>query len=214
MDLNLKHFMVDIETTGQKLHSDMPLEIAFLELDWVNDYWIPGRTYHRVLKCCLEPDNSFARMHHQDLYAECKEVEDASPNHVRDSILNFFDVCGCKKRDQVKLIGWDAAAFDLQVLSIHRYFYTKEFKTQETEEVIWGDYNYIVYELCGAFKLAQDVLGIGRKLETKELKNLALNAYDFPVPNGKPNRALYDCYIEAKLLNGLIKLIREFSYEG
>ena len=211
---NRKYFIVDVEVTGPTLRTDCILEIAILELDWINDFWIAGRNYHRILPYRLRPDNAFASTQHQELYHECANADDSighTPNHVRGSILEFFACCGCSERDQIRIMGWDAAAFDLPMLCKCLYLFTKEYRQpkygNEQKEIIWGDYNYLVYEISGAFALAQDILG----KDVKTLKEDALKVYDFPVPSGKPNRALYDCYTEAKLLNGLIKLIREFQ---
>src|SRR5690606_39907279 len=74
------------------------------------------------------------------------------------------------------------------------------------KDVRVGDFHYRIYELGGAVSLAQNVLGYS---DRQALTEAAREAYpELELPEGKEHDAIYDCYRQLRMLNGLIRMTR------
>lgn len=200
-----KHFMIDIETTGISPKAEHLLQIGALELDFVDGFWQPGRAFERVVHSDRQPSTDFARKHMVDLYRRCNDQPMAPAWLVRDELLKFFWSCGTKSPD-VYLMGWNATGFDIPFLVEKQVLEPSRYETLEDgSEQRMGDFHYRVYELSGAVAVAENVTGIRRT----ELLVAATAAYRLDMPDGNAHDALYDCYNQTRILNGLIRLLRE-----
>lgn len=195
---NVKHFMIDIETCGTNPETDDIIQIGLLECIPTPDGYAPGLSYCRTLHTSQKPNDFIKHMHREllSVSAKCPMIE---PAKVRSEILNFFKEC--KVDGLAMLMGLNATSFDVPFM-VQRGFLKKP--TQDSNNKLTGDYHYRIYELKGAFNLAQDVLGI----DSKELFNRAAGFCPEIIPLGKPHEALYDCYSQLKTLNGVIRMLR------
>lgn len=186
----MKHFMLDIETTGTDPHADTILEIGILEVEFgANGLHNAGRAYQRTLHYSGTPASEWVRTNHVELLKRCRKVPRIEATKVRDEILGFFKACGVK--GPAMLMGLNVNSLDLPFMHSHGYL-TKD------------DSHYRVYELKGSFNTAAEVLMI----DSKELFKRAASACPEIKPEGKPHTALYDCYSQLKTLNGVIRLLR------
>lgn len=121
-------------------------------------------------------------------------------------MLKFFKECGAESPN-VYMMGWNASNFDLQFLVAKGVLIPSYYESDaDGKDVMRGDFHYRVYELGGALSL---VSNIKPKVSRKDLIEEAV-AVDTIVPTipGKQHDALYDCYRQLKILNGLISLAK------
>jgi hypothetical protein len=125
-------------------------------------------------------------------------------------VLRFFSECGANPPD-VYLMGWNASNFDIPFLMHHRVLVPSTYQQNaDGTETRVGDFHYRIYELGGAVSLAQNVLGYGE--DRTGLLNVAKESMtETHLPAGKEHDALYDCYAQVRLLNGLIRMMSKSS---
>lgn len=196
----MKHFMLDIETMGTDFESDDIIQIGMLEVTPVNGLYQPGRSYCRTLHTSQKPKNDFIRNTHKELLSvsiKCPIIETAK---VRTEILGFFKDCGVN--EPALIMGLNASMFDVPFMVKKGFFRPP---SQDVNNKLVSDYHYRIYELKGAYNLAQDVLG----LDSKTLFERAAEMCPEIIPIGRPHEALYDCYNQLKTLNGIIRLLRQ-----
>jgi oligoribonuclease (3'-5' exoribonuclease) len=198
----MKYFMLDIESMGVDFESDDIIQIALLELTKdSNGYYVAGRSFLRTLHTSQKPKNDWIAKTHKDLLPICLNTPRTTPTKVRTEILRFFKECGVD--GPAMIMGLNATTFDVPYMVNKGYFQKPK---QDVNNKLVGDYHYRIYELKGAYNLAQDVLNI----DDKELKTLS-NFYN-PFPDqdipGKPHEALYDCYRQTQTLNGIISAMK------
>lgn len=193
-----KYYMVDIETSGLKPSESEILQIAILEvMKDPSGYFYPGRSYEKILHFDQTVTDEWILKTHNNLLARCKAVEYQSPTEVRAEIIRFFQQGGQKN---IYLMGLNAAIFDYPWLVNKGYL--KE-----------GDTHYRIFELTGAYGLAQTVLHLnGDDAKDRktffEMANGSCEWIELP-KNVTAHNALYDCYSQLKTLNGCIKLLRK-----
>jgi oligoribonuclease (3'-5' exoribonuclease) len=195
----MKYFMIDLETMGTDMESDDIIQIALLEcIPHVNGY-VPGKSYCRTLHTSQKPKNDWIKNTHKELLQvsmKCPIIEVAK---VRAEILAFFRECGVN--EPAMIMGLNATTFDVPYM-VYKGFLRKPY--QDANNKLVGDYHYRIYELKGAFNLAQDVL----RVDSKVLFNRAAELCPEIIPFGRPHEALHDCYGQLKTLNGVIRLLR------
>lgn len=201
-----KHFVLDIEAVNTDKRRDDILQIAFLEVSFKNGYWQPGRTYNRFLRSEAQPESQFAKENMVDLFKLCNSLEPYLVADVRQEILTYFRECGARP-PYIYLMGWNATMMDIPFIEEQgflRPFYRETINGIDTPT---GDYHYRVYEQSGSIGLAQCLLGIQ---ERNELVSTAFDAYpEIIMPPGKQHDALFDCYQQIRIENGLIRIIRK-----
>ncbi len=197
-----KHFMLDIESTGVSLQRDKVLEIGILEVDFIDCLWKPGAEFRQLIHYPGQPESQFAKEHMAPLYARCNEAPFLATGAVRSRLVGFFAGCGVSGHG-VLLMGWNAANFDVPMLHAHGLLVPPGYSTVNGVDSQVGDHHYRIYEMCGAVQLAQDVLQ--ERWETLKPRVLAAGGQE---PEGKAHDALYDCYQQVRILNGLIEVIR------
>lgn len=208
----VKQFMIDIETTGIDPKTEDLLQIGVLELDFVHGFWRPGRNLEINIHTDREPASEFAKQHMAALYKKCNESGwIAPPDYIRQTLLRFFTLCGAESPN-VYVMGWNASNFDIPFLCHKGVLVPTKYVTgPDGKDTMVGDFHYRIYELGGAISLAADVLGVPDK-ERSELCKQAEAAGDMiQLPEGKEHDALFDCYKQAKILNGLIALIGKYG---
>jgi hypothetical protein len=100
------------------------------------------------------------------------------------------------------MMGLNATTFDIPYLT-HKGYLQKPVPDQNNK--LSGDYHYRIYELKGAYNVAKDVL----KVDDQTLFAMAEDACpEITLPPGGKHEALYDCYKQLKVLNGVIRLLR------
>ncbi len=201
-----KHFMVDIETTGTDINRDAVLQVGVLELEFMFGAWRPGKSLEFEIHTDRKPESEFARTHQAALFEKCRATLPVAAPAIRQTLLRFFRSCGATA-PEVYLMGWNAAGFDVPFLVKHGYLEPHRYvQDQYGKDYAEGDFHYRIYEMAGSLALAENVLGY---TDRKALQEAALAADSIiPMPEGKAHDALYDCYRQAKMLNGLIRLLR------
>lgn len=203
-----KMFMLDIETTGIQWDQNELLEVGILEMTFRDGFWEPGRTFNRPQFSDREPESEFAKEHMADLYARCNQTQPTEVSKFRALINKFFQDCGVSGCKEVYLCGWNASNFDVPFLVHHGYLKETGYETgPDGKDIQTGDFHYRIYEIAGAIQLASDVTGIRDRevlLEKAEATDQIVT-----LPEGKDHDAIYDCYSQLKVLNGLIGLLRK-----
>lgn len=198
-----KHFMIDIETTGIDPTKEDLLQVGILELNLVNGRWAYGRSLELLQHSGRRPMSSFAKEHMAALYDKCNAAPWISPEELRAKILAFFRECGAEPPN-VYLMGWNASNFDVPFLVHNRVLVPSSYVPgPEGKDVMVGDFHYRIYELGGAVSLAQNILGYQ---DRNALLKTAKGMFEMALPAGKEHDALYDCYAQTQLLNGLIAM--------
>lgn len=201
-----KHFMLDIESTGIDPGSEELLQVGLLEVDFVDGYWVPGRDYEMTHHTDRKPESSFAKEHQAALYEKCNAAPVIPVEVSRDTILSFLKDCGVNPPD-VYLMGWNASNFDVPFLVEKKHLRRSTYVIgPDGKDIRVGDFHYRIYELGGAISLAQNVLGCA---DREQLIEAAKAAYPMPAREGREHDALFDCYEQLRILNGLIKLMRK-----
>jgi len=206
-----KHFQCDIEASDTNPKHDDILQIAFLEADFVNGFWQPGKHFNKLLYTDREPETLFAKEHMAPLFARCNQVAHQRSEEIREEVLTFFKDCGVRL-PYVYLMGWNVSTFDIPFLLEHEILRPFYRQTIDGMEVATGDFHYRVYEQAGSISLAQCVLGIESR---NDLVQMAFDAYpEIALPPGRDHDALYDCYKQLRIENGLIRLVRDEVLHG
>lgn len=211
------YHMIDIETTGTNKETDDILEIAIVKIqrDESSGFWglCLGQDFHRKVFSSRQPENKFAKENMSKLYDECNKL-----NPERDDIgsvsehlrvwLHGEENYGKAHQDPKYFMGWNASNFDLEfmfkkgVMSPTYYIYCEDKK----KEVLYGDAHYRVYEQTGAIEFLIDVTGFSRNTIMKMAEDMIPPQYKLSLPEGKLHDALYDCYSQINMMNGLIAL--------
>lgn len=200
-----KHFMLDIESTGIDPAAEDLLQVGLLEVDWSDGFWWPGRSLEMVFHTDRKPESSFAKEHMVALYERCNAAAVLTPEVARGHILDFFKNCDAGGPDTY-LMGWNASNFDVPFLVAKGVLRPSGYVPgPDGKDVRVGDFHYRIYELGGSVSLAQNVL---RSTDRGALLEAAKAAYPMNPWAGKEHDALYDCYSQLRLINGLIKLVR------
>jgi len=204
-----KHFMVDIESTGVDIERDEILQVGILEVTWAGRQWEPGRNLEFLIRSERQPESAFAKEHMADLYRRCNEVKPESRSAMRNRILGFFLECGAKNVNETYLMGWNASNFDVPFLVAWQLLRPSRYETQPdgTDKMV-GDFHYRIYEIGGAVSLVQNLLNAPDRNGLLERARAAFPIPPEQMPAGKPHDALYDCYSQLQLLNGLLCLAR------
>ncbi|NBO09756.1 MAG: hypothetical protein EBV30_10560 [Actinobacteria bacterium] len=202
-----KHFMVDIETTGVNPITDEILQIALVEMNYDQNKlaWIPGRDWVFTQGSRKVPVGEFANKHMTHLYAKCNDLPFVAPETVRQKMLSFFQECGAQS-PRIYFSGLNVVGFDLVFLTHHQYLSKNTRVVKDGKEEFRGDFHYRAFDLSGALVLAQSVV---READRNALIERCVNlGGHVDLPQGlKEHDALYDCYRQIKLANGLIKLL-------
>lgn len=205
-----KHFMLDIESTGIEPKEEDLLQVGILELDYANGFWQPGRSFEETQFTERKPTSSFAKEHMTALYEKCNNTQPMLVETFRAKILAFFEECGAKTPD-VYLMGWNASNFDVPFLIEKGYLRPSKYEPgPDGKDVRVGDFHYRIYEIGGAVSLVQNALNYAdRGTLLKDAEELGQKfGPTFILPAGKEHDALYDCWKQTRLLNGLIYLAR------
>lgn len=202
-----KHFMIDIETTGTEPLSEDLLQIGLLEVDYQEGYWRPGRSLEITQHSGRKPESIFAKENMVDLYEKCNKQHWISPIKIREQLLSFISDCGSKS-PEVYLMGWNASNFDVPFLIHHRCLVPSSYAPAPNgKEMMVGDFHYRIYEIGGAISIIQNTLDYEDRKELVELAE-KVGKTIITIPEGKKHTALYDCYLQTQLLNGLISITR------
>lgn len=204
-----KHFMIDIESTGVNPETDDLLQIGVLECTFDGKFWVPGRTLEIIQHTDRKPESSFAKEHMAELYEVCNRAPKWEPENIRWMLLKFFRDCGAEPPD-VYFMGWNASNFDIPFL-IHKKCLQPSYYEigPDGKDLRKGDFHYRIYELGGAIALISNVYPkVLRQDLIKDAKSRDIGQYP---ADGKAHDAIFDCYSQLRILNGLIILAKEFN---
>ena len=196
--------MIDIETTGLEVKRGFILEIALVIIakSHSDEQFFVQAQFQTLLPYDGSPSSEFARKHQAELYNDCNQLyksyakNTADPIHhgvvhARKNILQFLKSNGFKKPEDIKLMGRNVRAFDLDWLYHHGILNKNE-------------HHYRVYDLTSHEDIVTDITGI----DSKTLRDRALLMASKPeLPKGSEHRALYDCLYQLREYNGLLNLI-------
>lgn len=191
-------FMLDIETTGIDPAHEEVLQIALVEMKFKDGKWEPGREFSLFQGTSRKPTTKFAQDHMKEIYERCNREPRLSSDEVRSRILQFCADCGSRPPN-IFFAGWNAGIFDIPFLAHHGYIVPARYENDK----LTGDCHYRVYEISGALQLAANVKGhneINKLL--KEAEKLG------PKIEGTRHEAVFDCYRQIHLLNGLIQILK------
>lgn len=211
------HYMIDIETTGTT-ESDDILEIGMVEIVLhpdVGNYWLPtGRQYHTYIGTTRQPESQFAKQHQKELYAKCNSII-TDIELIKREITEFVHPevrPGNPDSDGLIrpkfFMGWNASNFDIPFMFRDRLLTPSYYvvNPETNKEEMFGDVHYRIYEQTGSVQLLADMTGLDRK--TIEVLAMDLNPTNIKLPEGKAHDALYDCYKQIIMQNGLIRIGR------
>lgn len=200
-----KHFMIDIETTGTDKHIDSILQVGCVEIEFKYPYWeLTGREFVRTLHYAGKPENAFAKKFMSELYNKCNETD--KKENCQSLAFDLRKFIHKENQEPRYFMGWNASGFDLPFLFDNKIltpsFYVEENGKQEMK----GDVHYRIYEQTGSLQLLCNVTG----LDSKTIQQIAkdLNPTNISMPNGKLHDALFDCYNQIMMQNGMIALAR------
>jgi len=194
-------FMIDIETSGVDLESDQILQIAVVAVKLgKSGFWTPLGEFNFYQNFPEDPSNDFAKKHMVDVYARCNKADYVPPDQVRLQLLEFFEkhhgIC------PVQLLGWNAGGFDMPFLVRDGYLNPTRYEKVDGEFDLVGDFHYRIYDIGSVLQFVRDQVGVPRDVMT----DVAEKIYpELPLPDGQKHDALYDCYRQIRLLNGLIR---------
>ncbi|NUM87644.1 MAG: hypothetical protein HUU37_00430, partial [Bdellovibrionales bacterium] len=190
-------FMLDIETTGiDPAHEDV-LQVALVEMEFKTGQWVRGREFNLYQGTSRKPATKFAQEHMKEIYERCNREPRLPSDEVRARILKFCAECGAQPPN-IFIAGWNAGIFDIPFLAHHGYIVPARYENDK----LTGDVHYRIYEISGALQLVANVKGhneINKML--KEAEKLS------PKIEGSRHEAVFDCYRQIHLLNGLIQIL-------
>lgn len=199
-----KYFVTDCETTGTDPESDDVLQIAFLEVEFDGEYWVPGKEFEEFIHTKKEPDYDWAKENLSDVYKKAQTSKKTKYGEVHRDIIEFFKKCGASL--PVNLIGYNITVFDLNFYE-SKGLLKKLSRDKEDKEKKVGDYHYRVYEMAGVIEFAENFFLENRNEIVKRAINIDKTIV---LPSGRNSHdALYDCYQNIKVLNGIIKMFRD-----
>lgn len=206
------HYMIDIETTGVDRKKDSLLEVGVVEILFNKEigYWQPtGKEFHKVLHYPGSPETIFAKENMADLYLKCNQAsEGENYENLSIELKNWLHGYAETFTEPKFFMGWNASTFDIPFLlekNILKASYYK--KVSADKEVLRGDVHYRVFEQTGA--LQQVIAETGLSRNCVKILGEELNPYPVKLPEGKSHDALYDCYYQINMANGLIALSRK-----
>lgn len=203
-------FMIDIESTGVDQENDDIIEIGIVKMIKSQcGFYVASQlgNYHRILHTNKKPVSKFAIEHMKDLYEKANNACQASASEVRDDIVSWLKLNGATGAKDVMFCGWNSSTFDTPFMVKKGYLIPSGYDADDNQI---GDFHYRPYEISGAIELAGDVLGYSRKTVLSMAKDSS-DSMDHRfrmLPDGKSHDAIYDCYDQIKMLNGLIKITR------
>lgn len=220
-----RRFMLDLEATGVNIETDDILEVGVLEVQWPHKhsmYWVPGRSFNFVLHSKRKPENAFARNTMAGLYKLCNETPETSNiSSCREALSKWLDTFDVRRPDDVHIMGNAVSNFDIPFTIKHKLLEPSGYiqdPEDRNKEIMTGDFHYRIHEQQGGVELAMKVIDF--KGERRAFVEFAREAYPTPIPKEspaalggacKPHRALYDCYKQVDLENGLIHLLRKWK---
>ena len=135
---------------------------------------------------------------------------------AREKILAFVKAHTSGAAKRPVFIGWRATQFDLPMLWRHGWLKQPGYEAgPDGKETEVGDHDYRTVELAGMLDLmrysSSHVLSDGKKdFNYKALSRAAAELCpEITLPEGRGEHdAVYDCYYQAKIFNGLIRMQR------
>ena len=205
----MKLFMIDIESTGVDQSKDDIIEIGIVQMLKSGDgFYTPhGGIFHRILGTTKVPESEFAKKHMRALYDKSHREPIIEPYIVRERVIEWLKIHGSLGSENTQFCGWNCSTFDLPFMVKKGYLLPSGY--DENDNLI-GDFHYRPYEMSGAIELLSGILGYSRKTIIS-LANEEKNKPEIKIPEGKQHDAVYDCFKQIDLLNGLIALGRKSS---
>lgn len=205
-------FMIDIETTSVDIFEAEVLQVGILALEPAGDIWRPRATLEISGLTDLKPCRPFDSLHLAHLYTTANNhAAGLSDEQLleqiaerRRSILGFLKDWGARDGD-ARFIGHRAGQFDLPILHNNGYLVAPGYTTLEGREVKTGDHDYRTIEIAGALDLVAYARG-WRHDATKAAAMALCPEVDLP-NDRREHDAIYDCFAQTKLWNGLLRLI-------
>lgn len=213
-------YMIDIETTGVNKETDDILEIGIVPISFIEGFWkISGDYFHRIIHSKRSPENKFAIDHMSELYKKCNNQSESQSYQRTATELQYYlhpELDDLDKHASPKLfMGWNASNFDLEFMFKKELLTPSYYYMKGDKEVLGGDVHYRVYEQTGALQLVCDVTGLNRKLAQDLSDQMIPQKHRLELPQGKQHDAIYDCYSQINMMNGMISLMRSgFKISG
>lgn len=216
-----RHYMIDIETTGTNKDTDDILEIGIVPIELDDEgYWeimwkdnpkdlVSPREFeelHLTLYSPRQPENVFAKEHMAELYERCNKISpEYNYNWAKLKIQEFLHK---DEKGPKFFMGWNASNFDVEFLIQKEILEPSRYVEIDGKEVLQGDAHYRVYEQTGALNLVLNFTGFSKKTLFALMGESIPEHIEVELPEGKEHDALYDCYKQINMMNGLIALAR------
>ena len=212
------HYMIDIETTGVNKETDDVLEIGIVPIE-LNDegYWEVElelarhelRQLHLILHNKRQPENLFAKEHMSELYKKCNDKpEGMNYMWAKDQIRDFIHGNTRDDNEPKFFMGWNASNFDCEFLIKKGILDGSRYVEVDGKDTIQGDIHYRIYEQTGALNLLLNSTGFSKKTLFALGNDLIPEDVKLDLPKGKKHDALYDCYSQINMMNGMIALYK------
>lgn len=216
------HYMIDIETTGTNKETDDVLEIGIVPITLNNEgYWETGLkgpsrrgdTYkrnelHLTLYSCRQPDNLFAKEQMSELYKKCNEQHTSHNRKWAGNQIREF-IHPNKEAYPRFFMGWNASNFDCEFLIQKGILEPSKYVEVDGKDTLQGDIHYRIYEQTGALNLMLNATGFSKDTIFALGMDLIPEHIKCDLPEGKQHDALYDCYWQINMMNGLIALAKK-----
>lgn len=204
-------FVIDIETTSADKSIAEVLEIGILALNFTKSgIFLPAEggsgqiTFHMYLHTDKDPATNFAREYQAHLFERCHNATKLDPADIRQAIKLFFKDHGVATKP-AKMLGLNAASFDLPLMVKHRLLKEALWVDSEDSQELVGDFHYRVEDITGIRLAAARIFNMG----FQELTTAAVALCpEIALPEGKAHDAIYDCYKQTKMYNGFLRLLR------
>jgi len=198
--------MLDIEATGTNFKKDKILEVALVELRYQYPFWSwTGNIYNSKIHYPGQPETIFAKEKMAELYKKCNELP---PSRNYDCVSKEMKAyLHAKNSDPKMIMGLNASTYDVPFIFEAGLLSPASHVDDGTgKEKLVGDVHYRIFEMTGAINLIECTTGFSKDT----IKNIALeiNPMKLEQPKGKEHDALFDCYKQVNLMNGLIELSR------
>lgn len=203
-----KCIMIDLETTGISPDTEDLLQIGMLEMTFVENHWVGGRTLNIMQHSNREPETAFARKHMVEMYKRANETPYITPQLIRAQIINFAQTCSMAPPD-IKFMGWNAGIFDIPFLVAKGILEPSVYKQVGDKEIRVGDFHYRIYDITGALEFMKNLLGTDSIDDIKKMFEHLEGRHIAELPAGKAHDAIYDCVSQMNFLNDLLLLAKQ-----
>lgn len=195
-------FMLDLETDGVNYKQNSILEIGIVAMEFKNGYWHPLKDhFHRIMYSSKQPSSEFARKYQKELYEKCNKSLHKDLKKVKKEMFDFFKNHGVDK-PEISFAGYNVGHFDLPFMHHNDLLIVSRYNGEQ----LISEYDYTPFEIGGILHLFSNHLNLSIEDTYHYLKDQDPVIKD--IPKGSEHTAIYDNYIQIKVINGALSLLK------